>query len=107
MSLDNLNECSSCKEHTAALLWAKLYGSLDHADCEGSGVMEVFSVLLPKPMAIKVEVCFACGSFKAVPHGQYSEEDIKALEKRNAESQRQTKIGEQFGHLFGLGKKPE
>jgi len=99
MSFDVLNECSSCQQHTAAHMWMAMYGSPDHADV-ASGP-DFLSALVPGPAMFKAEVCFGCGSIKAIPHDKYTKEELEAMEKRSARSKEKARAGGQVGKLFG------
>lgn len=106
MSLDILNECSACKAHGAARLWMAGYASPDHADANAGP--EFLSCMVPGPAMLKVEICFLCGSMKALTKDEYTPEEVEMLEKRNAFQTRKKNLGDSFGKLFGgLGKKPD
>lgn len=106
MSMDNFVECSSCKAHTAAALWVRLYGSIDAAEMTGGG-MDLFGALMPGPVVMKVEVCFSCKRF--APSTDYTEEEQKRLQKRNEEQKSKVesanKIGDLLGGIFGKKEK--
>lgn len=99
MSRDALNECSSCKQHTAAHLWMAMYGSLQHADMMSGP--DFLSAIIPGPVMFKAEVCFTCGSIKAMPHEKYTKEEVNAIEKRSAAEKERAALGDQLGKLFG------
>jgi hypothetical protein len=101
MSLDNFIECSSCKQHTAALVWICVYGSLEHART-AQNAPDFMSIMVPGPGVLKMEICFSCMKFS--PCTNYTPEEMAALKKDSEQQLKVAKEGEKLGKLFGFFK---